>query len=108
MEEIAATNAASAKPNTPAPANTGTMSDQHRTGAVEVAPVLPDVAVRPPPTKETPALLPDDVEHEIRPEEVLPFFQFPGSGGTTIVVPGVPASPETTRLPVSSAVYRQH
>jgi hypothetical protein len=108
MEEIAATNAASAKSNTPASGAAGMASDQHRSAAVEGAPVVPEMAARPSPGKETPALLPDDVQHETRPEEILPFFQFPGSGGATVVVPGVPTAPETTRLPVSSAVYRQH
>jgi hypothetical protein len=70
--------------------------------------VSPDAAAKPSSTKEAPALLPDDVQHETRPEEILPFFQFPGAGGVTVVVPEAPASPGTTRLPVSSAVYRQH
>ena len=108
MEEIAATNAASAKPGSPPVPNNAAASDQRPTTPVEVAPVVPEPTVKRPPARETPALLPDDTQHDVRPEEILPFFQFPGAGGTTIVVPGVPASPEPTRLPVSSAVYRQH
>ena len=60
-----------------------------------------------PGNKEVPALLPDDTQRETRPEEILPFFQFPGSGGTAIVVPSGPVSSSPTRLPVSSAVYRE-
>lgn len=108
MEEIAAANSASANSGALAPADTGTMPDPRRTTPVEVVPLGPDATGKPSPTKEAPALLPDDVQHETRPEEILPFFQFPGAGGVTVVVPEVPASSGTTRLPVSSAVYRQH
>jgi hypothetical protein len=70
--------------------------------------LVPVGATMPPPAKTPAALIPDDTQHEIRPEEILPFFQLPGAGGkTTIVVPAVPTSPEETRLPVSTAVYRQ-
>ena len=108
MEENAAIHSASARSGSPSVGNTGMVSDPRRTVPADVVPVVPDPTVKRPPVKETPALLPDDVQHESRPEEILPFFQFPGSDGTTIVVPGVPVSPEPTRLPVSSAVYRQH
>ncbi len=64
----------------------------------------------PPPRKSSPApILPDDVRPQTRPEDILPFFQLPGSRRgpieTSVIVP-VPASapspapipPPTTRL----------
>jgi hypothetical protein len=105
VDEIAAANTASAKSSALLAHDTGSGADQHRTTPVEAA---PEQTVKRPSAKETPSLLPDENQREVRPEEILPFFQFPGSGGTAIVVPGVPVSPESTRLPVSSAVYREH
>jgi hypothetical protein len=107
VEEIAAANAASAKSvgshlsspvaspdiQVPEPASTSVASGE---------------TAKSPPAKTPAALIPDETQHELRPEEILPFFQLPGANGaTTIVVPAVPASPEQTRLPVSTAVYRQ-
>jgi hypothetical protein len=107
VAEIAAVNAASAKSvgshlSSPAAPPDLQVSEPagNRAGFGE--------APKSPPPKPPAALIPDDTQHEIRPEEVLPFFQLPGAGGnTTIVVPVVPASPEQTRLPVSTAVYRE-
>jgi hypothetical protein len=108
MGEIAATNAASA--NLVAPPGGGgdaLGTEQSQTIPVESAPTAPNAPVKPLGNKDTPALLPDDAQRETRPEEILPFFQFPGSGRTTIVVPSGSISPDSTRLPVSTAVYRE-
>jgi hypothetical protein len=107
VEEIAATNAASAR-------SAGShLPGQMPTPTVQAAEPMvsgatPGQATKPPAAKTPAALIPDETQREIRPEEILPFFQLPGSAGTTtIVVPAVPASPEQTRLPVSTAVYRE-
>jgi hypothetical protein len=103
-EEIAAANTASIKSATP---SRSVVPEQDQTIPTEVNPVASGAPVKGPGNKEPQALLPDDTQRETRPEEILPFFQFPGSGGTTIVVPSGATSQEPTRLPVSSAVYRQ-
>jgi len=108
IEEMVATNTASARSVTPSRGSEGAAVDPRQTSPADSAQTLVEVPAKAPGKKEAPALLPDDTQRDIRPEEVLPFFQFPGSGGTTIVVPAVPVSPESSRLPVSSAVYRQH
>lgn len=53
-------------------------------------------------------ILPDDTRRDVRPEELLPFFQFPRNGGTTmgVRVP-VPPQPTAPAMPPSSATYRQ-
>lgn len=53
-------------------------------------------------------ILPDDTRRDVRPEDLLPFFQFPRNGGTTmgVRVP-VPPQPTVPALPPSSATYRQ-
>lgn len=106
-EEIAAANAASVKPTAPYRGD-ATGAEQSQIAPVETSPTTPPAPVKAPGNRETPAILPDETQHDTRPEEVLPFFQFPGSSRTTIVVPSVPTSNESTRLPVSSAVYREH
>jgi hypothetical protein len=105
-EEIAAANAASVKSTAVSPGD-AIGSDQRQMSPVETAPTTPPAPVKAPGNRETPAILPDETQHDTRPEEVLPFFQFPGSSRTTIVVPPVQTSNEPTRLPVSSAVYRE-
>jgi hypothetical protein len=104
--EIAATNAASAKSAAPAPP--GVTAAPPPCEASEGSRGTTPAAPKPPPAKEPDVLIPDDTKREIRPEEILPFFQFPGSGNTTtIVLPAVPSDAAPTRLPVSSAVYHQ-
>ena len=53
-------------------------------------------------------ILPDDTPHEVRPEDVLPYFQLPRQGdrasGSGLNLPFTPAVPAT--LPPSSATYQ--
>jgi hypothetical protein len=106
-EDAASANTAGGRTNGPSRGGDGAGSEQGQPIAASSSPTLPSVAPKASERKEAQALLPDDTEHETRPEEILPFFQFPGSGGTTIVVPAVPVSNAPTRLPVSTAVYRE-
>ncbi len=53
------------------------------------------------------SILPDDTRQEIRPEEVLPFFQFPtGDNGTNTGVPII-INQAPAAAPPSTATYRQ-
>jgi len=60
-------------------------------------------------TSEKPvSILPDDTRREIRAEDVLPFFQFPGAPDAgAMVVPFTTSSPRGTTAPPSSATYKQ-
>jgi hypothetical protein len=60
-------------------------------------------------TSEKPvSILPDDTRREIRAEDVLPFFQFPGAPDSgALVVPFTTSSPRGTTAPPSSATYKQ-
>jgi hypothetical protein len=60
-------------------------------------------AAKRPDETEPSSILPDDMRREVRPEDLLPYFQYPRNGGG---VPGVPVPPQPT-LPPSSATYRQ-
>ncbi len=103
MAEIAAANLASAKPDpgsTPASAP-GAVTTPAPGGAV-AAPG--DTPAKPPAEKESSPLVPDDANHEVRLEEILPYFQYPASGRPA---PAGSGQPDSNRLPVSSAVYRQ-
>jgi len=56
------------------------------------------------PAKPPPPILPDEIQPKVRPEDFLPYFQFPGSNtGPSDVAP----PPEPGKLPPSSATYRQ-
>ena len=53
-------------------------------------------------------ILPDDTRREIRAEDVLPFFQFPGaSDNGGVEVPFTSSQPRETPPPRSSATYQQ-
>jgi len=54
---------------------------------------------------EPSSILPDDMRRDVRPEDLLPYFQYPRNGAV-IGVP-VPAQPALPILPPSSATYRQ-
>lgn len=54
-------------------------------------------------------ILPDDTRPTTRPEDFLPYFQFPGStGDVNVIMPATPArQPAPGQLPPSSATYTQ-
>jgi hypothetical protein len=62
-------------------------------------------------TTGTPSVLPDDATPKVRPEDFLPFFQFPGAGTHGADAPAAPAAPPTPAtpgtLPPSTATYQQ-
>jgi hypothetical protein len=62
-------------------------------------------AAKRPEDSEPSSILPDDMRREVRPEDLLPYFQYPRNGGV-IGVP-VPPQPAQPTLPPSSATYRQ-
>ncbi len=75
---------------------------------VESTPATTTPATQPAPVinNPPPAILPDDTRPSTRPEDFLPFFQFPGS--TSDVSVGVPPRPPVPgQLPPSSATYQQ-
>ena len=72
------------------------------------APKLPIDSTPPSDLPKPVSILPDDTKTEIRPEDVLPFFRFPGasdSGGPS--VPFTTTQPRGSTAPPSSATYRQ-
>lgn len=79
------------------------------------APVVsgPPPAARPAPAAATtpPPILPDETRAKVRPEDFLPFFQFPGNAnqadGVTVAVPATLTPPAPGNQPPSSATYRQ-
>ena len=71
----------------------------------ESAAKITTIVAGPPPP---PAILPDDAGKKVRPEDFLPFFQFPGAsaaGDDRMTVPSAPRTPG--QLPPSSATYQQ-
>ena len=52
--------------------------------------------------EDIPPILPDELRREVRPEEVMPFFLFPGGGAQT-----APKAASPGTQPASSATYRQ-
>lgn len=55
-----------------------------------------------------PPILRDELQHQARPEDVLPYFQIPAQGGNLDVIVPVPRSPRSAApLPQSSATYTQ-
>jgi hypothetical protein len=52
-------------------------------------------------------LLPDDAGSNVRPEDFLPFFQFPGARNPEPKTAAVPAPPSPGTLPPSSAIYQE-
>jgi len=52
-------------------------------------------------------ILPDDVRPRVRPEDFLPYFQFPGSRPNPEDVSSVPTAPAPGMQPPSSATYKQ-
>lgn len=58
-----------------------------------------------------PPILPDDTRAKVKPEDFLPFFQFPANaahpGDVTVTVPATLTPPAPGSQPPSSATYRQ-
>ena len=54
-------------------------------------------------------ILPDDTKRELRAEDVLLYFRFPGENGPrgAVAVPVSPTQPQSAPLPPSSATYEQ-
>jgi len=78
--------------------------------AGNTTPVQPDAVIPvTTPANPPPAILPDDTHPSTRPEDFLPFFQFPGPNhDVTIVVPVTPTRPPAPgQQPPSSATYQQ-
>ena len=76
----------------------------------DTIPAHPVSAPRPATSGKQPLpILPDDTHPTTRPEDFLPFFQFPGANhDMTIVVPAtIIRPPEPGQLPPSSATYQQ-
>ena len=77
------------------------------------SPPPPEVAASPAkqPAQPVPNILPDETRPKVRPEDFLPYFQFPANGANpgnaTVLVPGslTPATPSPQ--PLSTATYRQ-
>jgi hypothetical protein len=75
------------------------------------SPVPAKPAAGRPAATEPPPILPDDTRAKVRPEDFLPFFQFPANAaqadGVTVVVPATLTPPAPGSQPPSSATYRQ-
>ncbi|MBI2815153.1 MAG: hypothetical protein HYX71_12810 [Opitutae bacterium] len=87
VQTVAATNRESVIPALPAPAT------------VAQAPVAEPPPAPAKPADPTSGILPDDTRPAPRPEDFLPFFQFPGSTNNPVRSPGP--------VPPSSATYQQ-
>lgn len=65
----------------------------------------------PPSSNAIPSILPDDTRAKVRPEDFLPYFQFPATaaqpGDVTVAVPATLTPPAPGSQPPSSATYRQ-
>jgi hypothetical protein len=68
--------------------------------------VVAEISKKSEETDTTPAILPDDLRRDVRPEDILPFFQFPRGGAMIGVGVPVPAQPPAPTMPPSSATYR--
>ena len=72
----------------------------------EALPTGPEPTPRPQPQSDEPApIIPDDLRREVRPEDVIPYFQFPRNR-VRVGVP-IPPQPNGPGLPPSSATYQQ-
>jgi len=88
----------------PGQADSPTETTEDVTGApatTHLTPPSSEAAPRAP--KVPPPLLPDDTRPRVRPEDLLPFFQFPTAAGA----PAPAAAPTPGVLPPSSATFRQ-
>jgi hypothetical protein len=93
LEELAVSNRDAAVTSTIAPGQSPSASEPVTSEGVQNEAVTPQ-APRPSLVK----ILPDDTPRDVGAEDVLPYFQFPGTP---------PAAPTPSTLPPSSATYRQ-
>jgi hypothetical protein len=62
----------------------------------------------PPPPQPPPSIMPDDVAPKVRPEDFLPYFQFPGTEApSNDVNASSQAGPAPKAIPGSSATYQE-
>lgn len=102
------TKPAAGAPPDPAPAQTVAATNRESvlppplppTPAAAKMPAAETPPTPPQSTDPTPGILPDDTRPAARPEDFLPFFQFPGGNPGSSVRPPAP-------LPPSSATYQQ-
>jgi hypothetical protein len=59
------------------------------------------------PEPEASLILPDDTHREVHPEDLVPFFLYPKTGGRVVLPVGVPQQPPAPAQIPSSASYRQ-
>ena len=78
-------------------------------GGSEPAKKAPKVALEAPTKSGPAAILPDDGDPRVRPEDFLPFFQFPGGrpGQSETTVAQPPTAPAPGQIPPSSATYHE-
>ena len=96
-------------PASPPPAAGGRLDSSQPMAASPKSPIRSPSSSAPanrPEEGEPSSILPDDMRREVRPEDLLPYFQYPRNGGAVIGVPGA-AQPAQPALPPSSATYRQ-
>jgi hypothetical protein len=79
--------------------------------ALPPAPVQSPLAAVKPPETPAPSILPDETRPKVRPEDFLPYFQFPANRANTasgtVVSPGALTPPAPPTQPLSSATYQQ-
>ena len=80
--------------------------------AAEASPVVAaDKSPAPAPSKTPAAIIQDDLRPAVRAEDVLPYFQMPGSArnpsDVTLLMPVPKAAPAPAAIPPSSATYTQ-
>lgn len=97
-------------PSKNTPANTGadvnSILPADSTGLKPVT-ATPDQSAQPNVDGSKPiSILPDDTRREIRAEDVLPYFQFPGSADSGTAIPVI-INQAPAAAPPSSATYRQ-
>ena len=75
--------------------------------SIESTTLKPENSTPEPNAAKPVSILPDDTKTEIRAEDVLPFFRFPGGADNGPTVPFTTTQPRGSTAPPSSATYRQ-
>jgi hypothetical protein len=94
------------------PADTSTPPIQTPDTPTELKQETPASSSEPPPTAPPLPILPDDTRRELRAEEILYFFRYPGTtptapgNATQVVIPVAPNQTPPTPPPPSSATYQ--